>query len=628
MANNAVKVSDLPTAANVALTDRLVVLRQPNVNPSVRTVAVSTLIQSIGYANSSTGGLIKIGAGIDVNNGIISVNASGDAAQAYSNAISYTDTAVATAYANAIAYTNAAISSVTSNTGNFQFVNDTMSLNNSDNMYIENPNNAIFIDGLWLAQLTATQNSAPGGGSGNSQSYSWVYQEPRYGQPTGYAEHGAYVQANNFYSEMYVTTNSDNIFYVDWNDGHTFKRLNYNSNGIFNLPAGGDYQIDGVSVITPPHPTPNIAYTGTFIGYPDVLPVTTGKNVIYTANGSTVSNNNLYWWDDQFYDGNYDLSGATSIALNNIGGLTGQFSFGSKSLNVLASIDLGQVAYVSNYFTTNMPSLDYISAGSLAHIQDNLRIYSMDKAETVFDFSNLRYIRNELQFDWNNVLTTFPSFPELKHIGYIYINNNDALNNNALEFPALTYLSFIYFYDNGGIVHGPSFPNLTTTGYIYIVNNPNMVYAPNYPALVTCTSTIDIFNNAALINTPIFTNLQTVNGNLNIYNCPLMPHAPTLTNLQHVNGNIYFNDNTVMNGGFNFSSLKSVYNFYAENCALSQEDVDYILSILVGLDGTNGTTLFNGLVTLRGGTSSPPSAAGLASIATLQGRGCNVYVNS
>ena len=114
MANNAVKVSDLPTAANVALTDRLVVLRQPNVNPSVRTVAVSTLIQSIGYANSSTGGLIKIGAGIDVNNGIISVNASGDAAQAYSNAISYTDTAVATAYANAIAYTNAAISSVTS----------------------------------------------------------------------------------------------------------------------------------------------------------------------------------------------------------------------------------------------------------------------------------------------------------------------------------------------------------------------------------------------------------------------------------------------------------------------------------------------------------------------------------
>ena len=595
MANNAVRVSDLPAAANVALTDRLVVLRQPNVNPSVRTVSVSTLLANLSYANTTTAGVVKVG-----NN--LSVNATG--------------------------FLNAEAGGGVANTGNITFSNTIISQNSGENIYINNPNNAIQIGGSWLVQMSASEDANNIWGNGNTTAYAWVYQDPQHGQPTGYAEHGSYLQANNRYSESYVTTSPNAVFYIGYNDGSTYKRLNYNSNGIFNLPAGGDYQIDGVSVITPPHPTPNIAYTGTFIGYPDVLPVTTGKNVIYTANGSTVSNNNLYWWDDQFYDGNYDLSGATSIALNNIGGLTGQFSFGSKSLNVLASIDLGQVAYVSNYFTTNMPSLDYISAGSLAHIQDNLRIYSMDKAETVFDFSNLRYIRNELQFDWNNVLTTFPSFPELKHIGYIYINNNDALNNNALEFPALTYLSFIYFYDNGGIVHGPSFPNLTTTGYIYIVNNPNMVYAPNYPALVTCTSTIDIFNNAALINTPTFTNLQTVNGNLNIYNCHLMPHAPTLTNLQHVNGNIYLNDNTVMTGGFNFSSLKSVSNFYAENCALSQADVDYILSILVGLDGTNGTTLFNGLVTLRGGTSSPPSAAGLASIATLQGRGCNVYVNS
>lgn len=46
MANNAVRVSDLPTAANVALTDRLVVLRQPNINPSVRTINVNNFISS------------------------------------------------------------------------------------------------------------------------------------------------------------------------------------------------------------------------------------------------------------------------------------------------------------------------------------------------------------------------------------------------------------------------------------------------------------------------------------------------------------------------------------------------------------------------------------------------------
>ena len=595
MANNAVRVSDLPAAANVALTDRLVVLRQPNVNPSVRTVSVSTLLANLSYANTTIAGVVKVG-----NN--LSVNATG--------------------------FLNAEAGGGVANTGNITFSNTIISQNSGENIYINNPNNAIQIGAKWLTQISATEDANDIWGNGNTTAYAWVYQDPQYGQPTGYAEHGSYLQANNRYSESYVTTSPNAVFYIGYYDGSTYKRLNYNSNGIFNLPAGGDYQIDGVSVLNPPPPTPNIAYTGTFIGYPDILPVTTGKNVIYTANGSTVANSNLYWWDNQFYDGDYDLSGTTSIALNNIGGITDQVSLGNKSLNLLASVDLGQVAYCSQIYLTNMPALDYLSAGNLAHINGNFRIYSMDKPETVFDFTNLRYIRNGMQFDWNDRLTTFPAFPNLKHIDWIYVNNNQALNNNALEFTALTKLTYMYFYSNDNIVYGPSFPILQTTGYIGIYNNMNMVYAPNYPALVTCTSSIDIYNNAALINTPVFTNLQTVNGSLQIYNCPLMPHAPTLANLQHVYGNIYFNDNTVMNGGFNFSSLKSVYNFYAENCALSQEDVDYILSILVGLDGTNDTTLFNGLVTLRGGTSSPPSAAGLASIATLEGRGCSVYVNS
>lgn len=62
MADNSKKVSELPTAANVASTDRILVLRDPGSNPSVRTVNVSIfaanlVISNTVPANSSSFGL-------------------------------------------------------------------------------------------------------------------------------------------------------------------------------------------------------------------------------------------------------------------------------------------------------------------------------------------------------------------------------------------------------------------------------------------------------------------------------------------------------------------------------------------------------------------------------------------
>lgn len=63
--------------------------------------------------------------------------------------------------------------------------------------------------------------------------------------------------------------------------------------------------------------------------------------------------------------------------------------------------------------------------------------------------------------------------------------------------------------------------------------------------------------------------------------------------------------------------------------ALNEVSVNAILAKLVALDGTGGTTLFeNKFVHLNLGTNAPPGAAGLTSIATLEGRGCTVNVNS
>lgn len=52
MADNSKKVSELPTAANVASTDRILVLRDPAGNPSVRTAALSTISANLVLSNT------------------------------------------------------------------------------------------------------------------------------------------------------------------------------------------------------------------------------------------------------------------------------------------------------------------------------------------------------------------------------------------------------------------------------------------------------------------------------------------------------------------------------------------------------------------------------------------------
>jgi len=52
MADNAKKVSELPTASNVASTDRVLVLRSPASNASVRTVTMSDFSANIIVSNS------------------------------------------------------------------------------------------------------------------------------------------------------------------------------------------------------------------------------------------------------------------------------------------------------------------------------------------------------------------------------------------------------------------------------------------------------------------------------------------------------------------------------------------------------------------------------------------------
>lgn len=137
------------------------------------------------------------------------------------------------------------------NTGTITFANNTISTRVNDMIFINNPTNGIQIGGSWLAQMSATSNANNVWGDGNTESYAWVFQDPTGDGGQGYAEFGTYVSGNsgaNHYSEMYVTSHPENIFFIGYNDGSTYKRLSYSANGVFNLPSGGDYRIDGISI--------------------------------------------------------------------------------------------------------------------------------------------------------------------------------------------------------------------------------------------------------------------------------------------------------------------------------------------------------------------------------------------
>jgi hypothetical protein len=53
MADNSKKISELPTASNAALTDRILILRSPAANASVRTITVADFSANIVLSNTA-----------------------------------------------------------------------------------------------------------------------------------------------------------------------------------------------------------------------------------------------------------------------------------------------------------------------------------------------------------------------------------------------------------------------------------------------------------------------------------------------------------------------------------------------------------------------------------------------
>lgn len=147
-------------------------------------------------------------------------------------------------------------------------------------------------------------------------------------------------------------------------------------------------------------------------------------------------------------------------------------------------------------------------------------------------------------------------------------------------------------------------PALTAIGgRVFIIGDP-VLDSINLPSLTTVNDVANISNNAAL--TTVNISAMTSVKELDISSNPILVSLAMPALISAV-------------GDFNLSSN-----------ALDQASVDAILIKLASLDGTGGTTSYDGrTIDLSSGTNSPPSGTGLAAVAVLEStdRGNTVITN-
>ena len=219
----------------------------------------------------------------------------------------------------------------------------------------------------------------------------------------------------------------------------------------------------------------------------------------------------------------------------------------------------------------------------------------IDPDATSLTVKNVGFV-SELDFDSENLETI--SFPDLQAVNDLEIYEMDQLT--SMNFTNLKVVGDALDIYECPLLTGISLSSLTSVDDVEIYECP-MITTLSLSKLLDATD-LEIYDNNVL-------------------------ESITFTTLSLVRDGIYIYDNSSLTT-LSFPSLKKLgSDVDLNNNALYEASVDAILDVLAKLDGTNGTTEWTGDVNLSGGTNSVPSAAGLASIAIIEGRGGTVTTN-
>lgn len=295
--------------------------------------------------------------------------------------------------------------------------------------------------------------------------------------------------------------------------------------------------------------------------------------------------------------------------------------------NSLTSLSMPNLVFLSNFTATSATSLQSISFPSLLVINNsgNLSISGTLPALTSFSMPLLAVLPGGITLT-ANALTTW-SMPSLQYIGIAEDNLSGAFTPVANNLATLSMGSLISV--NGAF--NPTLPLLTslTLTSLQAVTGAFGLTAASLttlamPALTTLGAGFAPVCAAA--TTVTLTSLSSITGTVAASFASLTTLSlPALTT---VTSTFTITAANLVTFSMNTGLLNIGGNFTMTGMKLNQASVDGILVRLAALDGTGGTTSYNNrTVNLSGGTSSTPSATGLAAKATLQARGCTVTTN-
>lgn len=303
--------------------------------------------------------------------------------------------------------------------------------------------------------------------------------------------------------------------------------------------------------------------------------------------------------------GDFTPTGAsiTTLGIDSLTTVIG--SFGPTGMPSLTALDASALETVGTFVPTAMAALTSINTDALTTITADLFADSMDLLSTI-SMPALTYVGGRVGPDTLPSLTTFNA-NALVAVDFFFPGNMDALTTLGIASLARVHSDFA-------------------------PHNMAALTTLDASALVT-VGNVDIEHMALLASLDLSA-LATVGGFFQLYNLPSLTTVslPAIVSIGGGGGtSIYLNGGTDAVTSFSFGSgLKSIAGDISLNsCALDQTSVDNILVSLAALDGTSGTTSYDGHTITIAGTSSAPGTAGAAAIVTLTGggRGNTVNVN-
>ncbi len=310
----------------------------------------------------------------------------------------------------------------------------------------------------------------------------------------------------------------------------------------------------------------------------------------------------------------------------------------------LTTLNLGGIQNLSNGLTFNMQGLTSFTANSLIEINGNFTaILSSLTASSTLSLPALKYINGALTpvGSFSSVTITANSllyvggnfgpgtFGTINATSLTYIRGNFATSMNPVT---LNVPSLVTLFGNMTMTFGAMTSFIATsltTIQTSMVTTFTVLTNLNLPALVTVVNAA-FQPTAPLCTSVTLTNLSVIGTNITCSFAILTSLSfPALT----VVGNNSGGTITITAANMTTFSMGGGLQYVGGNVTLTgmklnQASVDGILVSLAALDGTGGTTAYSGLtVNLSGGTSSAPSATGLAAKATLVARSCTVTTN-